>query len=181
MTRTTYVGVLRAINLGSHNKIAMSDLRAMLENLGFEEPRTLILSGNIVFRSSSGSSARIERMLEEASTTHLGVTTDYFVRSATEWQDIIAANPFPKEAKHDPARLVMMCLRDAPAAAQVKALQDAIKGGEIVKARGKQAYFVYPDGMGRSKLTIKMIEKALGTRGTARNWNTVLKLGELAQ
>ena len=63
----------------------------------------------------------------------------------------------------------------------MKALQDAIKGREVVKARGKQAYFVYPDGMGRSKLTIKMIEKALGTRGTARNWNTVLKLGELAQ
>ena len=50
-----------------------------------------------------------------------------------------------------------------------------------MRAKGKQAYFVYPDGMGRSKLTIAMIEKALGTRGTARNWNTVLKLGELAQ
>ena len=65
-------------------------------------------------------------------------------------------------------------------AAQVSALQAAIKGREIVKARGKQAYFVYPDGVGRSKLTIQVIEKALGTRGTARNWNTVLKLGELA-
>ena len=178
---TTYIGVLRAINLGSHNKIAMSDLRAMLEKIGFEDPKTLILSGNVVFKSSSSSVEKIERMLEEASTKHLGVTTDYFVRSAKEWQAIIAANPFPKEAKADPARLVMMCLRDEPSAAQVKALQDAIKGREVVKARGKQAYFVYPDGMGRSKLTIKMIEKALGTRGTARNWNTVLKLGELAQ
>ena len=74
-----------------------------------------------------------------------------------------------------------MCLRTAPTAAQVAALQAAIKGREIVKARGKQAYFVYPDGVGRSKLTIQVIEKTLGTRGTARNWNTVLKLGELAQ
>jgi uncharacterized protein (DUF1697 family) len=178
---TTFVGVLRAINLGSHNKIAMSDLRAMLEKIGLEEPRTLILSGNIVFKSSSSSCDKVEQLLEEASTKHLGVTTDYFVRSAKEWQGIIAANPFPKEAKNDPARLVMMCLRDAPAAAQVKALQEAIKGREIVKAKGKHAYFVYPDGMGRSKLTIKMIEKALGTRGTARNWNTVLKLGEMAK
>jgi uncharacterized protein (DUF1697 family) len=178
---TTYVGVLRAINLGSHNKIAMSDLRAMLEKIGFDEPRTLILSGNIVFKSSSRSVDKVEQMLEAASTKHLGVTTDYFVRSAKEWQAIIAANPFPKEAKSDPARLVMMCLRDAPTPAQVKELQDAIKGPELVKAKGKQAYFVYPDGMGRSKLTIKLIEKMLGTRGTARNWNTVLKLGELAQ
>ena len=178
---TTYVGVLRAINLGSHNKIAMSDLRAMIEKVGFEEARTLILSGNIVFKSSSSSAGKVERMLEEASTKHLGVTTDYFVRSAKEWQAIIDANPFPKEAKRDPARLVMMCLRNAPSADQVKALQAAIKGSEIVKAVGRQAYFVYPDGQGRSKLTIQVIEKALGTRGTARNWNTVLKLGELAK
>jgi uncharacterized protein (DUF1697 family) len=181
VTLTTYIGVLRAINLGSHNKIAMSDLRAMMEKIGLEEPKTLILSGNIVFKSSSSSVEKVERMLEEASTKHLGVTTDYFVRSAKEWRAIIDANPFPKEAKSDPGRMVMMCLRDAPTPAQVKALQGAIKGREVVKAKGKQAYFVYPDGMGRSKLTIKMIEKALGTRGTARNWNTVLKLGELAQ
>ena len=134
-----------------------------------------------MFKSASSSAEKVERLLEAASTKHLGVTTDYFVRSAKEWQAIIEANPFPKEAKNDPARLVMMCLRDAPSPAQVKALQAAIKGREVVKAGGRQAYFVYPDGQGRSKLTIQMIEKALGTRGTARNWNTVLKLGELAQ
>lgn len=177
---TTYVGVLRAINLGSHNKIAMSDLRAMLEKIGLEDPKTLILSGNIVFRSASSSVEKVERMLEAASTKHLGVTTDYFVRTAKEWRAIIDANPFPKQAKDDPARLVMMCLRDAPAPAQVTALQAAIKGPEILKAGGRQAYIVYPDGQGRSKLTIQVIEKHLGTRGTARNWNTVLKLGELA-
>lgn len=178
---TTYIGVLRAINLGSHNKIAMSDLRTMLEKIGLEDPKTLILSGNIVFKCASSSVDKVEKLLEAASTRHLGVTTDYFVRTAKEWQAIIDANPFPKEAKTDPARLVMMCLRDVPSAAQVKALQAAIKGREIVKASGRQAYFIYPDGQGRSKLTIQVIEKALGTRGTARNWNTVLKLRELAQ
>jgi uncharacterized protein (DUF1697 family) len=178
---TTYVGVLRAINLGSHNKIAMSDLRAMLEKVGCQEPKTVVLSGNVVFKSAIAPADKVEKLLEEASTKHLGVTTDYFVRSAREWQAIIAANPFPSEAKSDPGHLVMMCLREAPSAAQVKALQGAITGREVVRAKGKQAYFVYPDGIGRSKLTIKVIEKALGTRGTARNWNTVLKLGELAQ
>ena len=175
----TYVGVLRAINLGPHNRIAMSDLRAMLEKVGCEEPRTLLLSGNVVFENPSSSIAGVERLLEEASTRHLGVTTDYFVRSAKEWLGIIDDNPFAKEAKADPGHLLMMCLRDAPSAAQVKALQSAIKGREVVKAKGRHAYFVYPDGVGRSKLTIQVIEKALGTRGTARNWNTVLKIGEL--
>jgi uncharacterized protein (DUF1697 family) len=178
---TTYIGLLRAINLGPHNRIAMSDLRAMLEKIGFEDPATLLVSGNVVFKSSSKAADAVGRRLEEASTKHLAVTTDYFVRSAREWKAIIDANPFPKEAKNDPARLVMMCLRNAPSAAQVKALQAAIKGREVVKAGGRQAYFVYPDGQGRSKLTIQVIEKALGTRGTARNWNTVLKLGELAK
>jgi uncharacterized protein (DUF1697 family) len=178
---TTYISVLRAINLGSHNKIAMSDLRAMLETLGCEEPKTVVLSGNVVFKSPIGSADKVEKLLEAASATHLGVTTDYFVRTAREWRAIIAANPFPKAARTDPGHLVMMCLRDAPSPAQVKALQEAIKGREIMKTHGRQAYFVYPDGIGRSKLTIKMIEKALGTTGTARNWNTVLKLGELAQ
>lgn len=177
----TYIAVLRAINLGAHNKIAMSDLRAMFEKVGFDDPKTLILSGNVVFKSAISSCAKIEQLVEDASTKHLGVTTDYFVRSAKEWQAIIDANPFHKEARKDPARMVMMCLREAPSPAQVKALQAAIKGPELVKAVGKHAYFVYPEGMGRSKLTIGVIEKHLGTRGTARNWNTVLKLGDLAQ
>ena len=177
----TYVGLLRAINLGSHNKIAMSDLKLMLERLGFDEPRTVLLSGNIVFKSESASAAKLEQQLERASTNHLAVTTDYFVRSATEWQAIVDANPFVKEAKKDPARVIMMCLRDAPTPAQVKALQASIVGREVVKASGKHAYLIYPDGQGRSKLTIQKIEKALGTRGTARNWNTVLKLAELSQ
>jgi uncharacterized protein (DUF1697 family) len=178
---TTYIGVLRAINLGAYNKIAMSDLRLMLQTLGFEDPKTLLLSGNIIFKAGTGSSATLESMLEAASTKHLKVTTDYFVRSAKEWQAIVDENPFKKEAKSDPGHLLMMCLRDAPMPAQVKALEASISGREMVKAKGRHAYFVYPDGVGRSKLTIQKIEKALGTRGTARNWNTVLKLAELAQ
>lgn len=177
---TTYIAVLRAINLGAHNRIAMADLRAMLARLKFEDPRTLLLSGNAIFNSTSASPAELEQQLEAASTKYLAVTTDYFVRSAAEWRAIIKANPFPSDAKRDPGHLLMMCLRDAPSTAAVKALQEKIKGKEVVRAKGRQAYFLYPDGVGRSKLTIAVIEKALGTRGTARNWNTVLKLGELA-
>src|SRR4051812_46764714 len=129
---TTYIAVLRAINIGAHNHIAMADLRAMFEKVGCEDPKTLIVSGNVVFRNASGSCDTVEKMLEAASTAHLGVTTDYFVRSAKEWQAIIAANPFPKEAKSDPGHVIMMCLRAVPTAAQVKALQAAIKGRERV-------------------------------------------------
>src|SRR5205823_930092 len=94
-------------------------------------------------------------------------------------------NPFPDAAVRDPSRLLVMFLRDAPTPARVKALQRAIVGRETVRAVDTQAYITYPDGMGRSKLTLPMIEKALGTIGTGRNWNTVTKitglLGDYAQ
>ena len=74
----------------------------------------------------------------------------------------------------------MFCLKDAPDAADVKALQAAVKDREVIRADGRQAYIVYPDGIGRSRLTSALIEKKLGTRGTGRNWNTVVKLNALA-
>jgi len=134
-----------------------------------------------VFGSRSQPTAKLERLLHEATAKHLGVTTEFFVRTAKEWNAIVDANPFPAEAKRDPGHLVMMCLKDTPPPAALKALQAAIRGREAVKAKGPQAYFVYPDGIGRSKLTIAVIERILGTRGTARNWNTVTKLGALAE
>jgi len=76
--------------------------------------------------------------------------------------------------------MLVMCLHDAPDASAVKALREAIVGREVVQVRGREAYFVYPDGVGSSKLTHGLIEKKLGTKGTARNWNTVLKLLEAA-
>lgn len=178
---STHIGLLRAINLGAHNRVSMAALRELLGKLALRDPQTLLQSGNIVFGGGAKTTAQLEKLLEDATSKRLGVDTDYFVRTAKEWQAIIADNPFPKEARTDPTRLVMMCLKDAPAAAAVKALQDAIKDREVVRANGRQAYFLYPDGQGRSRLTITLIEKKLGTTGTARNWNTVLKLGALTE
>jgi uncharacterized protein (DUF1697 family) len=93
---------------------------------------------------------------------------------------IVESNPFPKEAKTDPGHLVAMCLKETPETADVRALQAAIAGPEIVRAKGSHLYIVYPAGIGTSRLTNAFIERKLGTRGTARNWNTVLKLQALA-
>ena len=174
------IALLRAVNLGSHNKVTMADLRAFVEKLGGEDVKTVVQSGNLVFRSAVASPTKLEQQLEAEAAKRLGLTTDFFVRTAKEWDTIVAANPFPKMAKDDPSHLVMMTLREAPAAKAVDELRAAIKGREQVKTNGREAYFTYPDGIGDSKLTIAIIEKKLGTRGTARNWNTVLKLGALA-
>lgn len=177
---TTHIGLLRAVNLAGRNTVAMSDLRTLLERLGMRDPQTLLQSGNVVFRSETASTAKLERLLGEAAAEHLGIETDFFVRTARDWKAVIANNPFPEEAARDPGHLLVMCLREAPDRAAVTALQTSIKGREVVRAKGAHAYLVYPDGIGRSKLTTAIIERALGTRGTGRNWNTVLKLDALA-
>jgi uncharacterized protein (DUF1697 family) len=123
---------------------------------------------------------QLERLLQAESAARLRLQTDFFVRTAQEWRDVIAGNPFREAAERDPGHLVVMFLKDAPAARDVKALQAAIAGPEVVRARGRQAYITYPAGIGRSRLTTALIESKLGTRGTGRNWNTVLKLMALA-
>lgn len=177
---TIHFALLRAINLAGRQMVAMSDLRDLLTKLGFADARSLLQSGNLVFRSGRRTPAQLERLLEAEADKRLGLQTSFFVRNAEEWKELVARNPFRKEAEHDPGHLVVMFLKDAPPPEAVKALQAAIKGPEVVRAAGRQAYVVYPIGIGRSRLTHTLIEKKLATRGTGRNWNTVLKLGALA-
>jgi uncharacterized protein (DUF1697 family) len=175
---TVHVALLRAINLAGNSSIAMADLRSVMAELGFTA-KTLLQSGNIVFDAGKEKGAALESLIEKELATRLGLKTEIFLRTAKEWQALIAANPFPKEAKTDPGYLVLIALREKAKFADVKALQASIKGRESVAAAGRELYAVYPDGIGRSKLTMASIEKALGTRGTGRNWNTVTKIAAL--
>jgi uncharacterized protein (DUF1697 family) len=175
------VALVRGINVGGHKQVAMSDLRDLLTTLGFVEPRSLHQSGNLLFRSNARTGAGLERLLEAEAEKCLDLQTDFFVRSADEWRAIVGHNPFRKEAERDPSHLVVMFLKDLPKAKDLKSLQAAIVGPEIVRAYGRHAYIVYPNGIGRSRLTNASIEKELGTRSTGRNWNTILRLGALAR
>jgi uncharacterized protein (DUF1697 family) len=178
---TIHIGLLRAVNLAGHNMIGMADLREFLAAVGMQDVRSLLQSGNVVFRSGARTAAQLERLLEEAAAKRLGLETDFFIRTTADLNAIIDGNPFPKEARQDPGHLLVVFLKEAPGREDVTALQKAIKGREVVRAIGRQAYIVYPDGIGRSRLTSALIEKKLGTRGTGRNWNTVLKLRALAE
>lgn len=173
-----FVALLRAVNVGGRGSLAMADLRAAAEGLGYGNVKTLLQSGNLVF-DAGGRAPALERALEAALAKQCGVTTDIMVRSASEWTAIIKANPFQAEALSDPGHLVVTALKDAVAAKAVAALQEKVKGHELVRHTGRELYITYPDGIGRSKLTGAVIEKALGTRGTGRNWNTVMKLATM--
>ncbi len=188
------VALLRAVNLGPHGKIAMTDLRALMTEVGLQDGKTLLQSGNLVFRSNMGTlegfpnppgarrGAALERQLEAETKKRFGLETAFFVRSAAEWSEVVDANPFPVEARKDPSHLVTIFLKDAIKPAAVAALQAAITGREIVRSQGnaaREVYITYPDGIGDSKVTATLIEKKLGTSGTGRNWNTVRKLQAL--
>ena len=176
----THIALLRAVNVGGSKRLAMGDLRTLFTGLGFESVQTLLQSGNVVFTSSSGASKKFENLLEDGAEADLKLQTDFFVRSAKEWEVLVQHNPFVREARRDPSKLLVMFLKRAPSTGAVRSLQSSIKGPELIRAHRKQAYIVYPNGIGRSRLTGPAIEKALGSRGTARNWNTVLKLKSAA-
>jgi uncharacterized protein (DUF1697 family) len=178
---STFVALLRAINVAGTRKVAMADLKAFFEALGFADVRTLLQTGNVVFADAARSAATVERTLEAEAKLRLGLDTDVFVRTGKDLAAIVRRNPFQAEAKRDPGHLVVQFAKRAPARAEVKALEAAILGPERVRARGQELYVVYPAGIGRSKLTATLMEKKLGTRVTGRNWNTVTKLASLAE
>jgi uncharacterized protein (DUF1697 family) len=175
---TTFVALLRGVNVGGHKAVAMADLRAFLAELGYASPRSLLQSGNLVFEGE-GAGPVVEARLEGEAEARLGLKTDFMVRTAAEWAGIIAANPLAAEAERDPSHLLVMVFKGAPEPSALSALEAAVPGRERVHGHGRELYIVYPDGIGTSKLTGQLIERRLGLRGTGRNWNTVLKLAAL--
>lgn len=174
------IALLRGINVGKGKPVGMDELKAMMVELGFADARTLLRSGNIVLDGGSSSPDRLEALLEREAEARLGLKTEFHVRTDEEWAEAIAHNPFPDAARDDPSHLLLVALKTAPDPEAVNALQAAIKGREQVRAHGRFAYVVYPDGIGQSRLTPTILDKALG-RGTGRNWNTVLKIAAMTK
>ncbi|HEY3885953.1 MAG TPA: DUF1697 domain-containing protein [Vicinamibacterales bacterium] len=173
--------LLRGVNVGGNNLVPMAKLRAFLETMGFTGVRTLLQSGNAVVRGGRGDDAAVERRLERDAAKHLGLTPEFFARSGRQLEALIAENPFPKAAEADPGRLLVFFFKEIVAIPKVRALGGSFKGPETFASAGRHLYVVYPEGMGRSKLTSMLLERTLGGRGTARNWNTVRKLVELCR
>jgi uncharacterized protein (DUF1697 family) len=173
-----YVGLLRAVNVGGR-KVTMKELREATGKAGFENCRTLIASGNLVFDAKKATDARIEAELEAIIEKTFGLFSEVMVRNPTEWAAILKANPFPKKAKDDPAHLVVLVCKDKPdakaIAAWLKGFREKYDKGEQLKVVGREIYIDYGDSIGQSKL---ILPKKMVT-GTARNWNTMLKLNEM--
>jgi uncharacterized protein (DUF1697 family) len=173
---TSYVALLKGINVGGHRRIAMADLKRALTEAGFDDVRTLLASGNVVLETPRADPAVLEARLASETASRLGVTTDYMVRDAAAWATIIAANPFPDVAAREPGRLLVVVMQTKPDEAKVLAYLDGYDGPERVSIVDREIFIHYPDGQGQSRLSI-----ARFGNGTARNWNTVLKLATMVE
>jgi uncharacterized protein (DUF1697 family) len=169
-----YVALLRAVNLGKVGKIAMADLRKVLESRSCFDVQTLLNSGNAVFGSKTRTTIAVEKELETALASDLGLETEVFARTPREWSAIIDANPFAEMAKRDPSHLVVLVTRGKPQLAALRQLR--APGPEEIEVGEGCLYITYPNGIGRSKLTANPGWRTLGVVGTARNWNTVQKI-----
>lgn len=174
---TRFVALLRAVNLGGATSIPMDALRTMVESLGFRRVSTLLRSGNVIFEAIGRvDGVELERRLEREAAHVLQRATDFHVRDRAEWDGVVASNPFTEAARDDPAHLVVIAFKVPLDPGRVADLERSIRGWERVHARGRHLYAVYPNGIGRSKLTPALLDRSLVARGTARNWNTVLRI-----
>ncbi|MGI8622813.1 MAG: DUF1697 domain-containing protein [Solirubrobacteraceae bacterium] len=172
------IALLRAINLGARNRVAMPELRALLTRLGYEDVATLVQSGNVVL-TTTRTPAELGAELQREIAAAFGVDTPVIVRTRDELAAVVTQNPLPG-AVADPKRFQVSFLSEAPDAAVVRALESADLAPEQVAVRGREVYALHPNGIHRSPLARLLGDRRLGVTATARNWSTVTKLLELA-
>jgi uncharacterized protein (DUF1697 family) len=173
------VVLLRGINLGSRNRIAMPKLRELLEDAGFEDVATYVQSGNVVL-SSRAAPATVSRRCKRLIADELGLEIDVVVRTRSQLAAVVRRNPLGSVAK-DPKRYQVSFLDGKPDAAVVRKLKAAVVPPEEFVATGREIYAWHPSGVARSKLWALLAGRGLGVTATARNWTTVTKLLELAE
>lgn len=172
--------MLRAVNVGGQGKIRMEALKALYESLGLRDVRTFIQSGNVVFRATQRQMPRLARRIEDAIEKSHGFRTGVILRTVAELREVVDRNPFASRPEINGGKLLVTFLMSDPgedARCRVRAMQVS---PEELHIDGREIYIYYPMGVGISKLPGGAIGRALGTPGTARNWNTVTKLLELA-
>jgi uncharacterized protein (DUF1697 family) len=166
---STYIALLRAVNVGGTGKLPMTELVAMCEACGFARVRTYIASGNVVF-DFKGSASHVKALLEARLAAYAGKPVGVLVRTAAEMSEVLNANPFPDAAQN---RVVAIFLDASPTD---DALQHARgQANEELRLGTREVYVHYADGIGESKLKIPSAKA-----GTARNMNTVAKLAAMA-
>lgn len=173
-----HIALLRAVNVGGR-KVLKDDLLGLAKDLGFDDAKTLLASGNLVLWGKAGSDADIEKRLEDGLEKRMGLRTDFMVRSPAELKAIIAGNPFPDLVEVRPSHLVVNFLKHPIPAGDIEVLRAAITGRERVEGGCKELYVDFIDGIGELMLDRDWKKTKKAPVGTVRNWNTVMKLAAM--
>lgn len=174
----TIISMLRGVNVGGHNQIKMEALRSLYESLGFKDPQTYVQSGNIVFKTEERNLIQLANRIKNAIEKKFGFGPDVVLRTASDWKDLVARYPFAKGRGLNPGKVGVVFFAEAPTAAACDDLLLTKVDDEEVHVAGREFYIYFPRGMGQSKLFAAIGRKLKS--GTARNWNTVTQLLEMA-
>ena len=174
-----YVVLLRGINLGSKRRVAMADLRSLLEGLGYDDVRTHLQSGNAVLRAPTRSAATVEKAVSRAIESELGLEVNVIARTAQQMAAVVDADPF-REVATEPAKHLVTFLEKQPPASWLDSVDPESFAPEQAAVVGKQLYLWLPNGVQNSRLARNLTDKKLGGSATSRNWNVVTKLAEMA-
>jgi uncharacterized protein (DUF1697 family) len=175
------ISMLRAVNVGGHNKIKMDALRALYESLKLRDPQTYVQSGNIVFRTGERDLILLTKRIQSGIATDFGFTPDVILRTSSELRDVIARNPFAKRRGIEPRKLLVTFLAGDPGPEARENILKLKTDPEELRIDGRELYIYFPNGMARPKFSWAAIEKTLKIPGTGRNWNSVIKLLEMAE
>jgi uncharacterized protein (DUF1697 family) len=173
--------MLRGVNLGSHNRIKMDDLRALYESLKLENPRTYVQSGNVIFRTKEKNGPQLAKKIQGAIQKKFGCCPEVILRTPDQMRKAIAANPFPERTKVEPAKVLVTFLAAQPPREAEANLEKLTGFPEELHLNGCELYIYFPNGAGRSKLPWAAVDKLLKVTGTARNWNSVQAILEIAE
>jgi uncharacterized protein (DUF1697 family) len=177
---TRVVSLLRGINVGGKRSIKMTELVDLYGTLGLDNPRSFIQSGNVVFGTTEGDLEGLARRVAEAIESKFGIRSEVILRTREELRNVVDRNPFAGRSDVPSNKLHVLFLAAQPGAGVHDRLRALPSTPEELHLAGRELYIYFPNGMGRPTLSISAIDRALGVPETARNWNTVLKLLELA-
>ncbi len=175
------ISMLRGVNVGGHNQVKMDALRALYESLEFQAVQTYVQSGNVIFRTRQKNLSALATRIQDAIERAFGFRPAVLLRTTDEMRKAIVGNPFAGRRGIEPGKLLVTFLAAEPGPESRSVLDGLKKHPEELHLIGRELYIHFPDGAGKSKLPWSAVEKLLKVQGTARNWNTVTKMLEIAE
>lgn len=169
----TYIALLRGINVGGHRKVPMADLRELFLKSGFQNVRTYIQSGNVIFKSTELNISKIESLITESILNHFGFNVPSIVKTKEQLQVIFNNCPFSQKQK---AQSYFTLLSDIPNKELVIKLNEKVYPNETFYIVNNCIYFYSSVGYAKAKYSNNFFEKYLNLNATARNYKTIVKL-----